>query len=50
MRILRLLYFIKLENLFNSRIKIKQINLIKLKFNLTITLNFYNNILIVNLF
>jgi len=38
MHILCLFYFIKLENMFNSRIKIKRINLIKLKLNLTITL------------
>ena len=38
MRIFRLFYFIKLENLFNSRIKIKRINLIKLKLNLIIIL------------
>ncbi len=38
MRILRSSYSIKLENLLNSRIRIEQVNLIKLKLNLTITL------------
>ncbi len=38
MRILRLFYFIKLENLFDSRIKIKQVNLFKLKLKSTIIL------------
>lgn len=43
MRILRLSYLVKLENLFNLRIKIKRINSIKLKLDLIITLT--NNIL-----
>jgi len=38
MRIFRLFYFFKLENLSNSRIRIKRVNLIELKLNLTITL------------
>ena len=38
MRILRSFYFVKLENLSNSNIRIKRINLIKLKFDSTITL------------
>jgi len=38
MRILCLFYSIKLENLFNSRIKVERINLIELKLNLTIIL------------
>jgi len=39
MRILRLLFPIKLENLLNSRIRIERINSIKLKSDPTITLN-----------
>ncbi len=41
MRILRSFYFIKLGNLFNSRIKIERINLFKLKSRLIITLILY---------
>jgi len=37
-RILRSLHLVKLENLFDSRIKIERINSIKLKLDLTITL------------
>jgi hypothetical protein len=39
-RILRSLHLVKLENLFDSRIKIERINSIELKPNLTITLRF----------
>jgi len=39
MRILCLLYFVKLELLFNLRIKIEQINLFELKLNLSIILD-----------
>ena len=39
MRILCLFYLVKLENLSNLRIKIKQTNLIELKLDLTIILN-----------
>jgi len=38
MRILRLLYSVKLENLSNLRIKSERINLIELKLDLTIIL------------
>jgi len=38
MCILRSSYFVKLENLLNSRIRIEQVNLIELKFDSTITL------------
>jgi hypothetical protein len=38
MRIFRSSYFVKLENLPNSRIKIERVNSIELKLNLTITL------------
>lgn len=40
MRLMRLIYFIKVELLFNSRIRIEQINLLELKFNLLIILVF----------
>ena len=43
MRILCLFYLIKLGNLFNSRIRIKQVNSIKLKSNLTIILTILSN-------
>ncbi len=38
MRIFRSLYFVKLENLSNFKMKIEQINSIELKFDSTITL------------
>jgi len=39
-RILRSLHLVKLENLFDSRIKIERINSIELKLDPTITLRF----------
>jgi hypothetical protein len=39
-RILRSLHLVKLENLFDSRIKIERINSIELKLDSTITLRF----------
>ncbi len=38
MRILCLSYLVKLENLSNLKVKIKQVNLFELKLRLTITL------------
>jgi len=38
MHILCLFYLIKLENLSNSKVRVKQVNLFKLKFELTIIL------------
>ncbi len=42
MRILRSSYFVELGNLPNFRIKIKRVNLIELKLDLTITLNYFS--------
>ncbi len=51
-RILHSFYFVKLENLPNLRIKIEQINSIKLKFDSTITLIIidFNNIFVTIIF
>ncbi len=47
MHLMRSIYLIKLELLFDLRIRIKQINLFELKFNLSITLYFSKKLLLI---